>query len=252
MNCQIRTSFSMLALLLCATPASLGTEISILGETASIGNGFTDTGVHPEGSHFHTSNLVPGDLPPGNPPLIPVDQVAEVGGFFGDEEVRGVSEFNLVGQPVATSATVVFDVFDLTSAGLNVTPLGGLFGQEVLDGSVNVFAYRGNNVEEVSDYAGNLIQTDPLLTLDVASLSAGQTISIPVTDIYNDLIADLADNPETAAQALGIRLQTTSNLPDSLSEGAIAFHNFRLQVVPEPNCLPLLWLALWPLVRRHR
>jgi hypothetical protein len=56
------------------------------GFTFSVADGFT--GLSGQGTHFHSSTG--GDF--GNPA-----GKAEVGGFFGSEEVRGLSEYNLSG-----------------------------------------------------------------------------------------------------------------------------------------------------------
>ena len=80
-----------LVFLALSNSAVVGDFHSNPGQTYSVGNGFTG-GTHPEGSHFHSSNL--DELPVGNPPTI-FPGAAEVGGFFGDEEIRGISEFSL-------------------------------------------------------------------------------------------------------------------------------------------------------------
>lgn len=200
------------------------------GVTYSIGNGFTG-GLHGEGSHFHSSNL--SVLPSGNPEVI-FPGSAEVGGFFGDEEVRGISEFEVVGEVL--SAELYFDVFDLFEAGAIPDPsgVGGLFGQEPLDGDVDVFVYAADHLETVSDYQVDPFLPEPILTFDANDFSGGDTLSVDITSVYNDLAANGAD--------LGIRLQMADADPDA---GAITLNNFRLElsVVPEPSSITILLVA---------
>ncbi len=225
-------------------------EDLLLAATYAVSNGFTAAGTHPEGSHFHSSNL--NDLPSGNP-TIPVPGVAEVGGFFGDEEVRGVAEFDLFGRNTTLQAILSFDVYDVSDIAFN--PIGGLFGQDPYVGTINVLGYRGNNVEEVSDY-----EIEPVLSLenfvvDPSQMAAGDTIEVDITDFYNELVSELLANPSTAPDALGIRLQVAPPAdvedPDT---GAITFNNFRIQTVPEPQTwfICLLGLASWFGIARCR
>ena len=118
------TSFVLVGALIAVNQTHAITT-DVAGQTSSISNGFTAI-FHPEGSHFHSSNLT--ELPPGNPDIL-LPGVAEVGGFFGDEEIRGVSEFEL--QNAAEKATLLFDVLDLFELGLSPESSGidGLFGE---------------------------------------------------------------------------------------------------------------------------
>ena len=216
-----------------------GTSV-VYGHTASIGNGFT-AGNHPAGSHFHSSNL--DDLPNDNPP-INLPGVAEVGGFFGEEEVRGISEFE-VGGPVST-ATLSFEVLDLFAAGLTFDERGvdGLFNQGPYEGMIDLFAYTADHIESLSDYQVPPLSEIPVLSVEVTPLVVGgDEFSADVTSIYNQL--------STEGQDLGIRFQMRDPDPDA---GAITFTNVRLtlQAVPEPNANFLFLLGLVILLRFRR
>ena len=113
MRIQRCVSILLFSALIVGAEVYADTISGIEGTTYSVANGFT-AGTHPEGSHFHSSNLE--DLPPGNP-SVPLSGVAEVGGFFGDEEVRGVTEFPL--QAAAPQAILEFDVLDLFELGIS-------------------------------------------------------------------------------------------------------------------------------------
>lgn len=220
---------------------------SILGTTYSIGNGFL-SGTHPEGSHFHSSNLE--ELPPGNPPVF-FDGAAEVGGFFGDEEIRGISEFDLESGATVDQALLVFDVLDTFLEGLSPESRGvdGLFNQGALDGVVNVFPYVADGVEAFSDFQATPITSEPILAITVDDdLLGGDTLSVDITSLYNDLVASGDD--------LGIRLQLADPDPDA---GAITFNNFRIDVeqavVPEPSSMTLamfLVIGFWATLRHRK
>jgi|GEM_PF-3113914 len=208
-----------------------GTSATISGTTYSIGNGFTG-GSHPEGSHFHSSNLE--ELPAGNPPII-FPGAAEVGGFFGDEEIRGISEFHLEPGETVDEAVLRFDVLDTFLEGLSpeFDGIDGLFGQGPLDGVVDVFPYLGDGSEAASDYQATPITAEPILSIVVGDgLVGGDTVSVDITTLYNDLV--------TSGDDLGIRLQMANPDPDA---GAVTFHNFRIDVdvaaVPEPSAASL-------------
>ena len=221
----------------CAFSFNAAGVVVIDGKTATVANGFTG-GSHPAGSHFHsaTDHSV---VPASNPALF-LSSVAEVGGFFGDEELQGISEFELLGEAVL--AVLLFDVRDMT-ADISFEPIDGLFGQGPLNGIVDVYPYEADHVEHVSDFVAEQDRpTDPpLLSMLVGTglIQAGDTISTDVTTIYNDFV--VADE-----HALGIRLQTRDADKDA---GAITFNNFRLEItlrepqtVPEPS--PVLLLGL--------
>lgn len=220
-------------------------ETLITADAYSIGNGFTDTS-HATGSHFHSSNL--DTLPPGNPEIL-VKNVAEVGGFFGDEEVRGLVEFPLAGLDVADEATLLFDVFDVSDlAGM---PIGGLFGQTALDGTIDVLAYYGNGVEEVSDFQVSPLKT--IHTIDVTTLAASDTISVDITDLYNDAVILSQAPADPPVAAIGFRLQVSSTVDASDPDtGAATFSEFRILTVPEPTFHWILLIGLGLFVKRRR
>ena len=169
-ECLMRKLFvaSLTLLFLTLSNSAVGYSRSIPGQTYSIGNGFTG-GTHPEGSHFHSSNL--DELPVGNPSII-FPGAAEVGGFFGDEEIRGISEFSL-DEAAYYKAILLFDVLDTFAEGLSLEPSGidGLFGQGPLDGVVDVFAFVADGVESFSDYQTEPISPAPILSIDVGAVS---------------------------------------------------------------------------------
>lgn len=205
------------------------------GVTYSIGNGFTG-GSHPEGSHFHSSNL--DELPAGNPPVI-LPGAAEVGGFFGDEEIRAASEFHVEDVEVV-EAILRFEALDLFLEGITAEPSGidGLFGQGPYEGSIDVFAYVADGVESIGDYQIETLGEFPILTFEVNDeLLGGESFSVDVTSLYNDRAA--------AGEDLGIRLQMSAPDPDA---GAITFGNFRIDLepvtVPEPTSGLLLMMSI--------
>lgn len=223
--------------------------VELHGVTYAVANGFTADSTHPEGSHFHSSNL--GDLPAENP-AIPLSAVAEVGGFFGDEEVRGLSEFNLVGQQVATTATLQFRVLDIAAIGISPDALGGIFGQEAYDGQLEVYAYRADNIESVTDYEVATSPAEPIAILNAAELMAGELLEFDITELYNGYVGDLLGDPVNGPQGFGVRIQMAP--PADPNAGALAFHDFKIvaNVVPEPSGLSLVGLALLGLVPRLR
>jgi hypothetical protein len=223
--------------------------VEISGVTYAIGNGFTADSTHPEGSHFHSSNL--GSLPAENP-SIPLAGVAEVGGFFGDEEVRGLSEFSLVGQQVAQSAMLQFTLLDLVELGISPDALGGIFGQEAFDGMLEVYAYRGDNVEALTDYEVAASPDEPIAILDASQLTPGQLLEFDITELYNGYVGDLLADMNTGPHALGVRLQMAA--PADPNAGALAFHDFKIiaTVVPEPSGMVVLLAGLLPLVHAMR
>lgn len=246
MRIQRCVSILVISGLLAGTVVQADTVSGIEGTTYSIANGFT-AGSHPMGSHLHSSNL--DELPPGNP-FIPLAGVAEVGGFFGDEEVRGVSEIPL--QVSATQAILEFEVLDLFEMGISpeVNGVDGLFGQGPYVGDIEVYLYAGDSIESLSDFEIAPLDDMPLLTIEVAEdFQAGVTIQTDVTEVYNGLVEDLANNPG-GPNALGVRLQMPA--PADFDAGAITFGNFQLALVPEPNGALALLIGLWACATRRR
>lgn len=225
--------FLTLTWLASASVCAVETNSSLLfGNTFAVSNGFT-AGNHPAGSHFHSSNLA--ELPSDNP-QINFAGVAEVGGFFGEEEVRGISEFDV--QDVVSSAELLFEVFDLFEAGqiLDEDGVSGLYDQGRLQGVVDLVAYVSDGTESLTDYEIAPISETPIFSVDVTPLVVGgDEFSVDVTGLYNDL----AERGED----LGIRFQLRE---PSTEAGAITFTNIRLQLqtVPEPSGFALLMLGM--------
>ena len=190
----------------------------------TITNGFTFTvadqfgGAVGVGTHFHSNTG--GSF--GNPAGL-----AEVG-RLSPEETRGLAEFNLAGQLVATSAFVTFDV----------NQLGGLFGQSNFNGNIDINAYVGNNTEDLSDF--QIATSGAVGSFNSTPLVVGNTLSFDILSIFNAAIGN-------GGTSLGIRLQIN---PLLTANEAIVFNNFllstddRTSVVPVPAALPLFGTAL--------
>jgi hypothetical protein len=172
------------------------------------------------GTHFHSNTGGSFGNPAGK---------AEVG-RFGSEEVRGLSEYNLTGLVNSASAFVTFNVFKAGGlfTGTNDTPF---------DGTISVFAYAGDNAEDISDYqAASIGNVGGFAT---AGLAVGDVLSFDITSIFNAAIAG-------SSTSLGIRLAAVPLNPNSQ---AWTFDTFRLtsddqstnpRVVPLPAGLPLM------------
>ncbi|ROS05143.1 putative secreted protein [Sinobacterium caligoides] len=205
------------------TALTLTTLLSCtLANANTITEGFTfaiaSNGIdHTLGDHFHSDTG--GDF--GNPA-----GKAEVGSFE-NETVRGSSEYDLSNLALTSSAFVTFDVFTL----------GGLFAGSndfSFDGTINVFAYEGNNLEDISDYQATA--TASVGSFSTISLNVGDTLSFDITTVYNDYVA--ASDP-----SLGIRLQISD---DTITGGgAVTFDTFRLTVNDQTSVVPVpasVWL----------
>lgn len=177
------------------------------------------------GTHFHSSTG--GDF--GNPAGL-----AEVGELF-TEGIRGLSEYDLNGLSAAASAFVSFDVHSLA----------GLFGQSGYFGPIDVFAYAGNNLEDISDY--HIATIGNVGSFNSTGLAVGETVSLEITSIFNQALLD-------TLPSLGIRLQPAGGTNDT----AITFNNFRLTTddqttaAPEPGLLLLLGTGVLTIGSRLR
>lgn len=195
------------------------------GKTYTIADKFAD-GVAGQGTHFHASNEQPID--PVNSTIFAANR-AEVGGLFGDEEIRGLVEFDLAAMPIAQHTLLTFQVADL-SGDLNPQPVGGLLGQDKYVGSIDVVAYPGDGAEDLVDFQAPAFGL--VGSFDTDSLSAGDTITLDITEIYNQQI-------KVGNSSLGIRLQISdaSIIPD----GAITFQNAHLQVADPVQVVEAPW-----------
>ncbi len=215
--------------LACAlTPSRYAAAASVTpGYTFSVAS---QSGLPLTGTHFHSNHA--GAL--GNP----ADK-AEVGSLqdqaMSMEECRGLSEFNLAGLGLASSATLDFKVFHP----------GGLFpGQNDFGfiGNIGVLVYTGNNAEDVPDYQA---VASPAGTFSTAGLAIGSPISFNVTSLYNAQISG-------GSPSMGVRLQIT---PATVTGGgAFTFDTFTLTVtpIPEPTALSMAAISGVALLRRRR
>lgn len=206
--------------------AFAGLAFVALAQSASaslITNGFTfavasDGSDNSTGEHFHSNTGGAYGNPAGK---------AEVG-RFNDEEVRGLSEYDLTGLSNSATAFVTFNIFDD----------GGLFSgmnDFPFNGTIAVEAYSGNNTEDVSDYQSTTIAS--IGSFSTMGLGIGEILSFDVSSIYNSTIDD-------GINSLGMRLRA-----DPLNEnGAWTFDSFRLttddqSTVPVPGTMMLFVLG---------
>jgi PEP-CTERM motif len=201
--------FAMATAVLAAVSPATAAVITPGFTFAVAGNGSTNT----TGTHFHSNTGGSFGNPAGK---------AEVG-RYSTEEVRGLSEYNLTGLSTSPTAFVTFNVFKAGGLfnGVNDTPFTG---------TISVFAYLGNNLENLSDYEAASLGTVGSFAVG-PGVSVGNVFSFDITSIFNARIA----NGDTS---LGIRLQA---IPLNTTSQAWTFDNFRLTTdnqtqggVPEP------------------
>jgi hypothetical protein len=227
----MRKSVAAALVLACVGGGTAGAQTITLGFTYAVAS---DVACTANGTHYHSNTGGVFGNPAGK---------AEVGNFFS-ECVRGLSEYDLTGLAASPSAFVTFNVFNDGGlfSGINDFPFAG---------TIDVFAYAGNNLEDVSDYEA--VPIGVVGSFGTAGLVVGNVVSLDITTIYNAAIAG-------ALPSLGIRLQRAGEA--AANTGAWTFDSFRLTVddqstggvVPEPSTYALLatGLAAILLVTRGR
>jgi len=188
--------------------------LPILGMTFSVASDPGDQGV---GTHFHSDTGF-DFFGPG---------FAEVGSFE-QEEVRGLSEFDLTGLGGSAATVLSFNTqgFGLFS-GLN---------DFAFDGDIDIIAYAGNNLENTADY--EIASAATIGSFNTTGLTVGTAFNFDVTTIYNNAITN-------GWTSLGVRLSTEDTSDDG---GAWTFDNFQLvpgatPSVPEPGSFLLLLIG---------
>jgi hypothetical protein len=147
---------------------------------------------------------------------------AEVGGgqivfpSIQYENKRGMSEFNLAGQTLASQVILSFEVYSQWGYFIQ--------GQFV---NADVVAYQGNNVGELSDWgAASFASIGSFSTVTPCNFSYSlpcDTVTFDVTTAYNHAIMN-------GWSALGIRLQD----PNVSDTQASIFHHFSIEATAVP------------------
>lgn len=175
-----------------------GNEFTVASETPG---GWPDDIPH----HWHSDD---GDTYGTGTDWMEVGECCDDGNF---EETRGMAEFDLSGAFTADSAMVE----------VQVAKLGGLWDQAGPgDFTIEVYTYKGNNAEDISDY--NIVAT-LLTSFGTSGLSVSQTLQFDVTATYNAAV-------ETADPSFGVRLQAASEPNDA----AVVFGNAVLTIATDP------------------
>ena len=197
----------------------------ISGLAYAVSNRFTSPDTHPTGTHFHVAN----DAGNEGPPAIPIDNYVEAGGYFGDENIRGIIDFDLAGATTGSTCTLKFVVTDIGPSGLNIQPspdTGGLYGQDHLGsattepypGLMEVHGFTSDGVEALAKYS---IASSVLGNFDCNGLTANQMVMFDITSFYNARVI-------AGDSFLGIRFQAT---PENDENSALVFEQFQLEVV---------------------
>jgi hypothetical protein len=154
-------------------------------------------------------------------------------GEMGVEDERGIVEFNLSAEALATSVLLSFD-----NAPFQTCCFAGVTGGSYL---IGVYGYTGNNAFSFTDF--DAVTTFFLGSFSTAGMIVGQQFSFDVTAAFN----------ATAGGSLGIRLQALSE-PEQTS---YTFNNFKLDTdppaqAPEPGAMLMLGIALAGAAGRYR
>lgn len=185
------------------------------------------------GDHFHSQQNSPFGIPPGKAEVSP--------GALAAEEIRGMSEFDLTGLG-AGPAIVTFRVFND----------GGMlpFGNDwPFQGSIQIVAYGGNNLEDLSDYQAPV--SAMIASFPTSGLRLEDTLSFDITAPYQQALA-------LGWDSLGVRLEVGSLSPvPTERNGAWTFDRFQLTVIPEPDYLPaaagpVVLAGIFCVLRRRR
>ena len=151
------------------TSATLFPDEPLKGLTFSVSDDFNEF-ILLEGTHFHSRTGHEFGNPEGK---------AEVGYFGSVETVRGLTEFDLTNLTNLPSVCLTFHVFN--NGGLFDS--GDFTNDFPFDGIIDVFAYEGNNLEDIDDYQKPPIYADTVGGFSTAALIVGDILSVDVTEI---------------------------------------------------------------------